>query len=154
MANTNLFELETLQLFTNRIQNLTPNTTAQWGKMNVSQMLAHCCAGLEKSMSTKPPQHGHSFLSRIMGPLFKNMLTSPKPYKPGTPTSPEFVMIGTEKDFDLEKKRLLQLMETFSKGGPAIVTKYPHGFFGKLTIDEWNKGQCKHLNHHLTQFGV
>lgn len=150
----NLFEPETLLHFTNRINNLNLTTQPQWGRMNVAQMLAHCCAGLEKSMSTTPPTSKRSLLSRFIGPLFKSMLTSAKPYKPGTPTSPEFVMIGTEKNFEQEKMRLLQLMQTFSNGGPAIVTKYPHGFFGKLTIDEWNKGQCKHLNHHLTQFGV
>jgi hypothetical protein len=154
MQHTNLFNPETAQHFISRVNQLTPNTQAQWGKMNVAQMLAHCCAGLEKSMSKEPPTAKRTLMSRILGPLFKGMLTNPNPYKPGTPTSPEFVMVNTEKDFETEKKRLLHLIETFSKGGPAVVTQYPHAFFGKLTTDEWNKGQCKHLNHHLSQFGV
>jgi hypothetical protein len=151
---TNLFDSNTLKHFSQRLNQLTPTTQPKWGQMNVAQMLAHCSAGLQKAMSTTATSGKRSLKMRIIGTLFKSILTSNKPFRPGTPTSPEFVMVGSEKDFETEKKKLLELIETFSKGGPEIVTKHPHALFGKLTADEWNKGQCKHLNHHLTQFGV
>jgi hypothetical protein len=38
-----------------RINALTPITTPQWGKMNVSQMLAHCCVSYEMVYEQQPP---------------------------------------------------------------------------------------------------
>jgi hypothetical protein len=55
-------------------------------------------------------------------------------------------------ELDAEREKLIARIETFSKGGPQACTKSPHGFFGKLTADEWGKGMYKHLDHHLQQF--
>lgn len=38
----NIFQTEVTQEIISRINNLLPNTPALWGKMSVSQMLAHC----------------------------------------------------------------------------------------------------------------
>jgi len=40
--NPNIFTEEVTSGILNRINSLTPETKAEWGKMNVSQMLAHC----------------------------------------------------------------------------------------------------------------
>jgi hypothetical protein len=148
-----LFDPKTRKHFEDRIATLTPDKQAQWGKMNIAQMLAHCVVGLEQTMSREKPAPRNLF-SKLMGPLFRGMLTNDKPYAKGTPTSPEFVMLGSERDFGIEKARLLKAIQTFSEGGPEIITPYEHPFFGKLTTLQWNRAQCKHLNHHLTQFGA
>lgn len=152
MPHTNLFHTETAQHFISRVNQLTPTTQPKWGKMNVAQMMAHVSVVLEKAMSKeKEPRR---LISYVLGPLFKNLITNPKPYKPGSPTSPAFITIGLECDFDTEKKRLQKAIHQFSEGGPSNVSPHPHPFFGKMSVDDWNRSQCKHLNHHLTQFGV
>ena len=42
-----LFESETHQDILNRIEKLNENSTANWGKMNVGQMLKHCQKPME-----------------------------------------------------------------------------------------------------------
>ena len=41
MALPNIYNQTVAQDLINRINNLTPETPANWGKMNVSQMLSH-----------------------------------------------------------------------------------------------------------------
>jgi hypothetical protein len=153
MPYTNLFETDTRKHFEGRIQQLTPETKPLWGKMNVAQMMAHCTIGLEQTMSQEKPAP-RNFISKLLRPLFKGMLTNNKPYKPGTPTSPIFVTLGQDKNFDAEKAKLLKTLAIFSEGGEKVITPFEHPFFGNLTKEQWNRAQCKHLNHHLTQFGV
>jgi hypothetical protein len=63
-------------------------------------------------------------------------------------------VIADERSFDEEREKLLALVECFAVGGKGILTNKPHSFFGKLTPDEWDNLQSKHLDHHLRQFGV
>lgn len=152
MNHSDLFETATAEHYISRVQKLTPTTQGQWGKMNVAQMMAHVAVVLEKAMSRdKEPR---KLISYILGPMFKGLITNPKPYKPGAPTSPSFVTTGQEWDFEKEKARLIKRIQEFSQGGPANVSPHAHPFFGKMSVNDWNMSQSKHINHHLTQFGV
>ena len=51
----NIFTQEGVQTFLNRLEKLTPETKAVWGKMNVSQMLAHCNITYEMCYENKHP---------------------------------------------------------------------------------------------------
>jgi len=119
--------------------------------MNVSQMLAHCTAALEVAAGEKFPLR--MFIGRLIGPFFKSAFTNDRPLKKNTPTDKTFIFTD-ERDFSKEKLRLLTLIDKFSQGGDAKVTRHPHSFFGNLTADEWSSGMYKHLDHHLRQFGV
>ncbi len=135
-----------------RIDKLTPATQRQWGKMNVGQMLAHCSAGLDMQMGTIKLKR--VFIGRIIGPLIKKMVTSnDEPFKKNSPTAPELTFVD-ERDFNKEKERLIGLVDRFTKGGTAGVSPYPHPFFGKMSADDWGIMAYKHLDHHLSQFGV
>ena len=75
------------------------------------------------------------------------------PYKKNIQTAPEFI-IKDSKNFDLEKNRLIDyLIKTQQLGGDYFDGKESNSF-GKLTKQEWNNLFYKHLDHHLTQFGV
>jgi len=40
-----------------RVAKLRPDSTRQWGKMNVSQAVAHLCAGIESALGdVRPPR--------------------------------------------------------------------------------------------------
>ncbi|MBB6632612.1 DUF1569 domain-containing protein [Cohnella thailandensis] len=63
-------------------------------------------------------------------------------------------MIVDERDFNVEKEKLIRKITTFQINGPEKCTTQPHPFFGKFSPEEWRKGIYKHLDHHLRQFGV
>ncbi len=147
----NLYDAEAYQEILKRLETLNPDTSAKWGKMNVSQMLAHCVIALEMALGDRVGRK--TFIGSLIGPFFKGLILSDKPYRPGSPTSPDFV-ITEAKDFQSEMTKLKALLTRFQQGGPAIAPKAKHPFFGKLTPEEWGISQYKHLHHHLTQFGV
>ena len=149
MEVKNLFAAETKQEIINRIHKLTPQSKAQWGKMNVSQMLAHVQMPIRIAYGTHQPKG--SFILRLIGPLFKSKLWDEVPYKHSLPTDPTFVMTGLDKDFEKEKAALLNLIEQFNE---ANLKRDRHPVFGKLTKENWSKATWKHLDHHLQQFGV
>lgn len=134
-----------------RINKLTPDSRPNWGKMSVAQMLAHCQVPLDVAMGKHTLKR--SIAGFLFGRLAKKSVVSDKPFKRNLPTAPSFI-VREERNFELEKTKLVELVQQFSRGGEAGLTKDPHPFFGALTPDEWNKSQWKHLDHHLQQFGV
>ena len=102
MEIKNLFDSAVKQEIINRIDTLNPQSQPQWGKMNVSQMLAHLQLPIAIAYGTHQPKG--SFLLRLIGPLFKSKLWDNKPWKEGLPTDPTFITTGTTKDFEKEWK--------------------------------------------------
>lgn len=135
-----------------RINQLNYNTQPKWGKMSVGQMLAHCSVAYKYIYDNtyKKPKGFKAFLVRK---LIKPMVTNEKPFKQNGPTSPDFKMTA-EKDFETEKALLIDyLLRTQNLGGEHFHNTESHSF-GVLTRTEWNNMFYKHLDHHLTQFGV
>ena len=60
-------------------------------------------------------------------------------------------MTGQSKDFEKEKKQLLDNINRFNE---ANMINEKHPVFGRLTKEQWSKATWKHLDHHLKQFGV
>ena len=147
----NLYQPEATTAILTRIENLKPDAAKQWGKMDVSQMMAHCSAALE--VATDQKKIPRIFIGRILGPLFKSSYHNDKPFSKGSPTADDFVITDT-RDFEKEKARLTKLVKQFAEGGEAKCTKEPHSFFGPLTPEEWGIGMYKHMDHHLRQFGA
>jgi len=147
-----IFKKETTNEVITRINSLTNETQPKWGKMNVGQMLAHCSVTYEMVYTDKHPKP--NFLVKTLLKLFvKKAVVSEKPFPKNIRTAPQFVMVD-EKDFKLEKNRLVDyLVQTQELGGDYFNNKESHSF-GKLTTSEWNNSFYKHLDHHLTQFGA
>jgi hypothetical protein len=148
MEVKNLFDPAVKQEIIARINTLTPATQRQWGKMDVSQMLAHC----QKPLGVATGEHKlkGSFFIKLIGPLFRKQLYNDKPFKRDLPTDRSF-KIGDARNFEKEKQQLIAMISSFSEN---TMSDEPHPFFGKLTKEEWSKGTWKHLDHHLQQFGA
>lgn len=148
----NLFNKTDLDATLARINLLTPDTQPQWGKMNVSQMLAHCNVAYDMSFTDKYPKPNG--FARFMLKLFvKKAVVGPKPYPKNGRTAPVFI-IDDERDFDKEKNLLFEnINKTHKLGSDHFEGKESHSF-GPLSSNEWNVMFSKHLDHHLTQFGV
>lgn len=147
----NLFDKETHTEIINRINNLTPDTQRQWGKMKVSQMLAHCKEAFKVPLSDK--KMPRNIIGLLIGWAFKKKLYNEDPWKKNLPTAPNFI-IKDERDFEKEKQELTGLINQFYNGGPENVGRFPHPMFGSFTTEQWGKSMYKHLDHHLMQFGV
>jgi hypothetical protein len=152
MALPNIFSQTICDEMISRINKLEADTPAKWGKMTAPQMLAHCNVTYEMVYEDKHPKP--NFIMRfILKSFVKNMVVSEKPYKRNLQTAPAF-LITDSRDFDVEQKRLIEyLNKTRQLGAESFDNKASHSF-GKLSIEEWNNMFYKHLDHHLTQFGV
>lgn len=149
MEIKNLFDPSVKQEIVERIQKLTPQSPAQWGKMNVSQMLAHLQIPMGVALGSHTVKG--NWLMKLILPMFKSKLYDDKPWKQGLPTDKTFIMTGTEKDFEKEKQSLLDMVSRFTETG---IVSDKHPIFGKLTKENWSKATWKHIDHHLRQFGV
>lgn len=147
----NLFELETVDEVLGRINRLQPTNQRQWGKMDVSQMMAHCSAAFDMAAGRMIPPR--MFIGRVLGPFFKSVYTNEKPFSRNSPTAAQ-LLIPDQRDFAREQERLKTCVRQFQEGGEAQCTRHPHPFFGALTPPEWSRGMYKHLDHHLRQFGA
>ncbi|PZF72106.1 DUF1569 domain-containing protein [Taibaiella soli] len=135
-----------------RINKLTPATQPQWGKMNVAQMLAHCNVTYELVYDNKHPKPG-AFKRFLLKAFVKNAVVGDKPYKRNSPTAPVF-LVSDRQDFEKEKQRLISYInKTQQLGAGHFEGKESHSF-GPLSAREWDTMFYKHLDHHLTQFGV
>lgn len=149
---SNVFDLNNVNQVISRINQLSSETERQWGKMTSAQMLAHCNVTYEMVYENTHPKPGA--VARFMLKLFvKKTVVSDTPYKRDTRTAPQFIITET-KDFDAEKARLIAyIQKTQELGADHFDGKESHSF-GALNKQEWNNLFYKHLDHHLTQFGV
>lgn len=134
-----------------RLEALTESSQAQWGKMNVNQMLVHCQKPIELALGNfevKKPNFLKRFIFRMISPTLYN----DKPWKRGLPTAQEFVIEDT-KAFKTEKSKLKDCIEKLSLSKSVFEPYKKHPYFGKFTAEQWGKSAYKHLDHHLSQFG-
>lgn len=147
----NMFDTADVAEVIERINNLSGTSERKWGTMNVGQMLAHCNVTYEMvydDLHSKP----NAFLRFILKSFVKPKVVGDKPYKQNSPTAPQF-KVTADKDFDLEKERLIHYIERTLKMGREAFEGKESLSFGRLTAQEWNNMFYKHLDHHLKQFG-
>lgn len=153
MAYPNIFNEDTTAKIVERIQKLTPDTQPHWGKMNVSQMLAHCCVTYQYVYEPQKFKKPNFLMSWVLKKFVKESVCNEVPYKKNTGTAPDFI-IKDERDFNTEKQRLISFITKAQQDGASFFEGKESHSFGKLTLQEWNNMFYKHLDHHLSQFGV
>lgn len=144
-----LFEPETFSETRNRINQLSGVSHNQWGKMNVGQMLHHCQGPLNIMLENEDYGLKSNLLARL---FFKKKLYNDMPFRKNLPTA-KFLKESEPKDFNIEKKNLIVLLDEFERQRHRVEWKQ-HPGFGYFTKKQWGQMQYKHLDHHLRQFGV
>ena len=145
-----LFSAPDRAVLLGRVRGLRPDAGRQWGKMSAAQMLAHCQLPLKVALGELALER--NWIGKLFGGMVKRSLVGPKPLKRNGPTAPAFV-VQTERDFAVEQPALAGLIERFAQRGPEGLAK-EHPFFGPMSAADWDTLQCKHLDHHLRQFGA
>jgi hypothetical protein len=132
-----------------RVQALTPEMKPQWGKMSIDQMLHHVNLVLAESLgehTAKPNVRG--LPKTLVRWAILNL-----PWGKGAPTRPDMLIPeGQRYDFALEKDRCLTMIDRFL--AKPLADAWPRSANFSMTGRHWSQLQHKHLNHHLTQFGV
>lgn len=148
----NVFDLNDSNEIINRINQLSPETKGLWGKMTVAQMLAHCNVSYEmafENIHLAP----NAFVKFILKLFVKATVVGETPYKKSSQTAPAFI-IKEDKDFAKEKDRLINYIKKTLELGESYFDGKKSLSFGVLNKTEWNNMFYKHLDHHLSQFGV
>lgn len=152
MTFDNLFDQEKVDVIIQRINCLTHNSAPNWGKMNSSQMLAHLCVTYDLVFDESAPK-AKGLKKWLMKKFIKPMVVNEVPYKRNSPTG-KFFLISNERDFEIEKAKLIQYLNKVVALGSDFFEKTDYASFGFLSKKEWNNMFYKHLDHHLRQFGV
>jgi hypothetical protein len=144
-----LFEPEACQEVLERLENLREDARPQWGKMTVGQMAWHCQVPLRVALKNKPPRKKPNPLIAL---FFKKSLYNDRPWRKNLPTAP-FAKAREPKELSEELPKLKQMVQEVHELKDRREWQ-PHPLFGTMTPEQWGKMQYKHLDHHLTQFGV
>lgn len=133
-----------------RIRFISNDCTAQWGKMNVYQMLKHCIVWEEWIQGTNQIRYRQEFLGLIFGKMaLKSMIKNDKPFKRNIPTSAQFQVTEKEGDMESDKEKWIALIQSYEHySNPGFI----HDFFGKMTKEQIGILAYKHTDHHLRQF--
>ena len=148
----NLLDPNVKQEIIKRIDSLTPNAKAQWGKMNVNQGLRHMTMAFDIGNGLLNP-------TVVKAPpmpkwLMKYFLLNMKPPKARAETFKEINMVANNidpKEFETEKNNLKKKIEELS---PDAFYISENKLGGKFTKEDWGKLGYNHTDHHLRQFGA
>ena len=141
-----ILETTTRHELIDRINALEENTPAQWGKMNVGQMMKHCSLWDEMALGKK--RYKQSFIGKLFGRMALKDMMKDAPIKKNLPTVPSF-KIKEKVDVSEERKKWVRLVDEYadySNNG------FIHPFFGMLTGEQAGIIVYKHTDHHLRQF--
>ncbi len=131
-----------------RLAGLRADMRPRWGKMSVDQMLWHVNQAMGVPLGeTTPGPERPPIPKAIIRFLVLNM-----PWMKGAPTNSAFIA-RKQYDFEAERARCRQLLGKLT-ARPMDGAWPEHPIFGKMSGRDVSKLQAKHLDHHLTQFGV
>ena len=145
-----VFDPEVRRELINRIQLITPESTRQWGKMNVFQMVRHCILWEEMVLTNK--KYKRVFIGLILGKiLLRNELKDSRPMRKNNPTIQRLIIVDTSGDVELAKQNWIAQIKRYSSYSFAD-RSFVHPFFGRMTKEQVGQHAYKHSDHHLRQF--
>lgn len=136
-----------------RIETLTPESQAKWGKMNVGQMLCHVNDGFLMAAGERLVEDkSNIFMRTVVKFLILNVVPMPKS-APAAPEIDQFRNGTPPADFERDREALLVSLEKMASL-PVDHNWAKHPAFGQMNRDQWGKLGYKHIDHHLKQFGA
>lgn len=148
---SSIYNKEDNDLIITRINKLTPESRALWGKMTVDQMLQHCTVTSDVAFGKKDIKI--NFLLKFLGRMLKKKVFYGGDMGKNSPTAKEFI-ITTHVEFEKAKSDFIANFSRFASEGKSSIKLMNHPFWGKMTYEDWDALMWKHTNHHLEQFGV
>ena len=132
---------------------LRSDSVAQWGRMSAPQAVCHLADSFRLVLGEKPTDMRGGLLTKTV--IRFVALTLPVAWPRNVETAPEVDQErgGTApSEFRADLDELAALVGRFvATAGRDMAT---HPIFGDLTPGEWGRWGYRHMDHHLTQFGV
>jgi hypothetical protein len=136
------------QNLVDRLERLSPEAKALWGKMSAPQMLAHLADWMlmaKGELKTAPKNRGLGF------PPVKQLAIYWLPFPKGVPTAPELIS-RKPLAWTVERAAVREHVLSFETLNPAVWPEHP--VFGEMTPRAWCVLGYRHMDHHLRQFGA
>ena len=135
-----------------RLDRLTPDAPARWGKFTATKMLTHVNDAMRMALDDIQPAPRPSFLSN---PLVRYLIIHVAPFPKGAPTAPELLARGKDgaTELDAERKTFRELLTRLAARSTSEQWP-PHPAFGNLSCRDWGVLGYKHTDHHWKQFGI
>lgn len=146
---TSIFDGPARAALAARLDAITPESVARWGRMDSAAMLAHLAESLRMALGELPVRPRGRLL-RL--PPLRHAIIHWLPFPKGAPTAPELVARRAE-DIAAEIRAVKTLLEELA--GRATAPIWPeHPAFGRLSARDWGALVYRHIDHHLRQFGA
>jgi hypothetical protein len=143
-----------LQVLTDRLSRVRPDTPRRWGTLTSHEMLCHLGDACEMVTLERPRAQPVRVRQRR---LVKYVwLWLPKQWPRGVPTNPmhDPRVDGTRPgDFVRDRKRVLNALRTIAAARAGSLEP-GHGLFGTMTTRDWQRWAYRHTDYHLPQFGT
>ncbi|MEO6148706.1 MAG: DUF1569 domain-containing protein [Mucilaginibacter sp.] len=144
-----IFDQNAIDELTARIAQISPQSKAQWGKMDAFQMVKHC--GMSEEIFQGKRNYKRLFAGRLFGKMaLGSILKNQGEMKRGLPTHPDLKITGTG-DIEAEKLKWIGLLKAYTGYSN---NNFIHPFFGKMNGEQVGAFVYKHTDHHLKQFAV
>ncbi|REC44664.1 DUF1569 domain-containing protein [Chryseobacterium pennipullorum] len=146
-----IFDRTAREELTARIHTIGQNNTAQWGKMNLYQMIKHCTKWNDWVLGNGNHTYRQDFLGKLFGKMvLKGMVKDDKPMKRNSPAG-SFTIKESGGDIERQKKIWLEQIAAYGNfSNPGFI----HDFFGSMKREELGIFVYKHMDHHLRQFNA
>ncbi len=136
-----------------RLNTLQPASDARWGRMSSHQAVCHLSDAFRVVLGERPMDEPSTLAART---VFRFVLsTLPIAWMRNAPTAAALDQErgGTApSEFPADVDELKVLIHRFTAAVKRGMD--PHPFLGNLSRGEWGRWGYRHMDHHLTQFGV
>src|SRR5512134_1016776 len=137
-----------------RLEALRPDSRRRWGRLSPNEMLCHLGDATGMVLRTRPRTQPAPGRSR---PVMKLLaLWSPLRWPHGWATNPmhDPKAGGTQPSvFAQDLARAVAGLDGIAAAKPDTLEPV-HGFFGTMSLADWQRWAYKHTDHHLRQFGL
>jgi hypothetical protein len=137
-----------------RLRQLTPDTPRRWGVLTAHEMLCHLGDATAMVLGDRP--RVTPVASRARPVRLALLLWSPLRWPHGVRTSPHYNphTQGTRPTaFAADLARTIDGIERLGAATFDARLEPAHGFFGAMSVRDWQRWAWKHTEHHLRQFG-
>ncbi|MEO5821674.1 MAG: hypothetical protein ABIT71_14325 [Vicinamibacteraceae bacterium] len=138
-----------------RLCRLSADTPRRWGTLTAHEVLCHLGDATAMVLGDRPR------VTPVDGgrrPLRKRLgLWSPLRWPHSLRTSPHYNphALGTRPGaFAVDLVRAVDGLQRLGIAGDDAALEPAHGFFGAMSVRDWQRWAWKHTEHHLRQFGV
>jgi hypothetical protein len=142
-----------LRSLIDRLNALEPDSRRRWGTLTAHEMLCHIGDATDMVLGTRPRKQP---LRARRRPLVKWLwLWFPLPWPHGIPTNPLHDPRAEGTRPSAFGKDLARAVAGIQRVASAAGDLDPaHGFFGTMTVRDWQRWAYRHTDYHLRQFGL